>query len=111
MNQKSKIISTASQGWIRHGAYVAKFDRILLKASTLAVSLAIFGTSAALAEDASQSRESTVGDHLTDPFQNSDCGISHKSSPAEREFAAQHIEENPAIAYVPSYRTGLRWKN
>ena len=111
MKQKSKTISTASREWIRHGVSVSKFDRILLKASTFAVSLAIFGTSAALAEDASQSRESMVGDYLTDPVQNHDCGISHTSSPAEREFAVQHSEENPAIAYVPSYRTGLRWKN
>ena len=111
MNQKSKIINTASQEWMRHRVHATKFDRILPKASILAASLAVLVTSSALAEDASQGRGPTVGDAPAYPVQINDCSINHTSSSAEREFTVQHIEENPAIAYVPSYRTGLRWKN
>ncbi len=102
-----KTTITEAQKFIRHGIHGAKLGRTILKSSLVAASLAVLGTSAGLANENPQGSESPAVSGQID-----NRGVSQASSAPAGEVAAQRKEAKTAlVAYVPSYRTGLKWKN
>ncbi len=88
-----------------------KLGRTFIKSSLLATSLAVLGTSAALADEIRQDSKSTAVYAPSNLEQFGDRGSSLTSSTPASEFKTQREEAKLAFAtYVPSYRTGLKWK-
>jgi hypothetical protein len=106
--KKLKTIITEAHKFIRHGVHASQFGQTILKSSLVAASVAFIGTSAAFADENRQGNETAA---VSAAGQGEKGGVNQESTESGRKVAAQLQEAGlTPVAYVPAYRTGLRWK-